>query len=76
MAIECNIDACGRAVRLIYALLLVLAGTLLAVFWACGAQSVLAWVVSVGLVLGGAFAVFEAGAGWCVLRAMGWRTRI
>jgi len=27
------------------------------------------------MVIGGAFAIFEAKAGWCVVRALGFRTR-
>jgi len=27
------------------------------------------------MIIGGAFAIFEAKAGWCVVRALGFRTR-
>lgn len=32
------------------------------------------WLTVAGLTLGGAFAIYEARAGWCVVRAMGIRT--
>ena len=34
------------------------------------------WVLGLLMLAGGAFQVFEARAGWCVLRAMGVRTKI
>lgn len=73
---QCNIDARGKAARLIWGIILLLGGILLAVFWALPAGGWLAWTVSVVVVLGGAFAIFESRAGWCVLRAMGLRTPI
>jgi hypothetical protein len=74
MRLTCNIDSKGRAARLVYGIVLLLIGAALIVFWARGSGSTLAWVVSAACVLGGAFAVFEARAGWCVVRAMGFRT--
>lgn len=74
MPLQCNIDAKGRAARLIYGIVLLAAGVLSAVFWAHRAGSTVGWVVSAAAVLSGAFAVFEARAGWCVVRAMGFKT--
>ena len=75
MALECNIDAKGKAARLAGGIAslfggLVLAGLLLTgvldgSFW---------WLSTAGAVFGGAFAIFEARAGWCVVRAIGIRT--
>ena len=77
MALQCNIDAKGKLLRLINGIALVVVGIVLAVFWAVWAQGgVIAWAVSIVLLAGGAFSIFEARAGWCVLRAMGLRTRI
>ncbi len=61
-----NIDRKGRIVRLIFGLLCVVAGLLLARYsrWACGA--VLAF---------GAFAFYEAFRGWCLMRACGFKTK-
>ena len=76
MALRCNIDSKGRAARLIYGVIVLLAGVASAVFWALPSGSVLAWVVSVSLAVAGAFGIFEARAGWCAVRAMGFRTPI
>jgi hypothetical protein len=73
---RCNIDGKGKLVRLIYGCILVVTGIALTVFWAVPSQTVLAWALSLGLIIGGAFAVFEAGTGWCVIRAMGFKTSI
>jgi len=74
MRLTCNIDAKGKVVRLIYGILLTLAGLALAYGWAWRTGSLLGWTISILFLLGGAFAIFEARAGWCVMRAMGFKT--
>lgn len=74
MPLTCNIGAKGKAARLIWGLLLIVAGVLLAIFRAWPNDSMAAWVIASLLFAGGAFAVFEARAGWCVVRAMGLKT--
>jgi uncharacterized membrane protein HdeD (DUF308 family) len=74
MPLQCNIDAKGKVVRLIYGVVFLIAGVILLLTWALGSGSVLAWIVSVALVIGGAFAIFESRAGWCAVRAMGFKT--
>ena len=76
MALTCNINGRGRVARLVWGLLLVVIGGVLLLGWAWGADSWLRWVVSILILLAGAFAVFEARAGWCVIRAMGMKTPI
>ena len=76
MPLTCNIDAKGKLVRLIYGAVLLIAGILLIALWAAGSGSLIAWIVSIAVALGGAFAIFESRAGWCVVRAMGFKTRI
>ena len=76
MPLTCNIDAKGKLVRLIYGAVLLIAGILLVALWAAGSGSLIAWIVSIAVALGGAFAIFESRAGWCVVRAMGFKTRI
>ncbi|MDB5296719.1 MAG: hypothetical protein JWO31_2702 [Phycisphaerales bacterium] len=76
MPLTCNIDAKGKAARLIWGLLLLVGAVLLAVFWAAGRGAALPWVVVAVVAASGAFAVFEAKAGWCVVRAMGFKTRM
>ena len=72
---QCNIDAKGKAVRLIWglvmlALAVVLAGLILLDIVPGG----WVWAGVVVLTLMGAFGVYEARAGWCVARAMGFKT--
>ena len=72
---QCNIGEKGKAVRLKLGLqalalalvfsVLILTGVLESVYW---------WYVSGGIAFGGAFAIFEARAGWCIVRAMGFKT--
>ena len=74
MSLQCNIDAKGKCVRLIYGLILAIAGVILLFLWALPAGGVLAWSVCTLLILGGALAIFEARKGWCIVRAMGIKT--
>jgi hypothetical protein len=76
MPLTCNIDAKGKFVRLIYGVILVAVGAIFLYFWALHSGSALRWAVSLLCLASGAFAVFEARAGWCVVRAMGIRTRM
>ena len=73
---QCNIDAKGKAARLIYGLiLLVAAGILTALILLNLIAGGWVWLIVTGLALMGAFSVFEARAGWCVVRAMGIKTK-
>ena len=74
MTLQCNIDARGRVVRLVYGIVLVVVGIAMALLWALPRGTAWPWVVSALVMAGGAFAVFEARAGWCVIRAMGFKT--
>ena len=74
MPLQCNIDSRGRAARLIYGLVLLAAGVAMLLLWAIPRGTTTSWVVTAAAILGGAFAVFEARAGWCVVRAMGFKT--
>jgi integral membrane sensor domain MASE1 len=75
MAFECNIDARGKAARLRTGILAVVGGLFLAGTTALGILP-----TNIGLVLagssifGGLFAMWEARMGWCVIRAMGFKT--
>ena len=70
---QCNIDAKGKAVRFAYGSVMLVLGVLLIIFWA---HTYFSWVISIAFAAGGAFAIFEARAGWCIIRAMGWKTRL
>ena len=74
MPLQCNIDSRGRAARLIYGLVLIAAGVAMLLLWAIPRGTATSWVVTAAAILGGAFAIFEARAGWCVVRAMGFKT--
>lgn len=73
---QCNIDAKGKFVRLIYGLLMLVAAIVLAgliLLDVIGGGWV--WAIVVGLVAMGAFGIYEARAGWCAVRAMGIKTK-
>ncbi len=73
---RCNIDAKGKVVRLIYGIALLFAGIALIFFWSYGSASIVRWIVSIAVMLFGAFGVFESRKGWCIIRAMGFKTPI
>lgn len=73
---QCNIDSKGKAARLIGGIItsvIALVLIALALF-----QVVPSWVlwVGIGTLAAGGFQIFEARAGWCVVRAMGIKTPI
>ena len=74
MPLTCNIDARGKRARLIYGLVLIVIGLVLLFTLALPYNSLWPWVITGVCLLSGAFAVFEARAGWCVMRAMGFKT--
>ena len=77
MVFECNIDSRGRAFRLRIGILAVAFGLVLAtVFFVSGNLPKLAWLIPLAIVAGGAFSIFEARMGWCVVRAFGFRTSL
>jgi len=76
MALACNIDARGKAVRLKSGIALAAAGAGSLLFWAAPHGGVLPWAVTGALLASGGFAIFEARAGWCALRALGVKTPV
>ena len=74
MPLTCNIDSRGKAARLIYGIILLLIGAALTGLWAMHSGSIVRWVVSIACLISGAFSIFEARTGWCVVRAMGFKT--
>lgn len=75
MALQCNIDAQGKRIRLIGGILMSIAAILLIALWAWGSGSMLAWAISLFVLVAGAFMIFEARQGWCVMRAMKFKTK-
>jgi len=77
MVFQCNIDDRGKAYRLKIGIWSLLAGLVLAVvFYLADVDWWMLWLAPAGMIGGGAFAIFEAKAGWCVVRAMGFKTPI
>jgi hypothetical protein len=74
MPLQCNIDAKGKLVRLIYGLVFFVTGVVVVLIWAIPGGGVAAWIVGAVLIIGGGFAIFESRRGWCVIRAMGFKT--
>ena len=71
---QCNIDAKGKAIRLVTGVLTLVGAAALAVLIPVLGLSAGWWAAVAGGLAGGGFAVFEARAGWCALRAMGFKT--
>jgi hypothetical protein len=74
---RCNLDARGKRIRLVGGLVSLFIGVVLA---ALALTSVLAawwaWTLAVAALAVGALLIYEARAGWCVLRAMGIKTAV
>ncbi len=74
---QCNIDAKGKAVRLISGIIVsFIAVVILLLRIAQVIEGDWGWIVGGLLLVMGAFQIFEARAGWCIVRAMGFKTRI
>jgi hypothetical protein len=71
---ECNIDARGKAFRLMIGLCTLAAAAVIAVVTGLGLLPAWCWWLAGGAAAGGGFAVFEGWKGWCAARAMGLRT--
>ena len=71
----CNIDAKGKAVRFLTGIFAILSGLVLAILVNQGILSFESyWLLVCGSIVGGVFAMWEAKAGWCVVRAIGIKT--
>ena len=72
---ECNIDQKGRLARLYTGIFAIAVGIALALLtYLSGIPATLGWIAVAGSVFGGAFAIFEARKGWCIVRAVGIKT--
>lgn len=72
---QCNIDAKGKAARLKLGILAMIGALCLTLITAAGiVEGSIWWLMAGGTAFGGAFAIFEARAGWCIVRAMGIKT--
>lgn len=72
---QCNIDAKGKAVRLLSGIIVTLIGMVLL---GLGLTNVIEpnWVYMVVavMIVAGLFQIYEGWRGWCVVRAMGFKT--
>ena len=74
---QCNIDARGRAVRLIMGLIVLLASIGVIVSAQTNLIAVNPWQwFAIGGAIFGLFGIYEGWAGWCAVRAMGFRTKL
>jgi hypothetical protein len=73
---QCNIDARGKRLRLINGIVTTMIGLALLLTWALPSDRWVPWIVTIAVIAGGAFMMFQARAGWCVVRAMGFKTPI
>ncbi|RAH14332.1 MAG: hypothetical protein CMB56_005430 [Methanobacteriota archaeon] len=72
---ECNIDARGKAVRLIGGILSLIAGIIIGILYGMEIINSSFWYTSsLFLIFGGCFGIFEGKSGWCVARAIGIKT--
>lgn len=72
---ECNIDARGKAARFMGGIASIVAASIFAFLLVTDVVSIgFGWYAIAGAYLGGAFAIYEARAGWCIVRAMGIKT--
>ena len=74
---QCNIDAKGKAARLVGGIAALVLGLILIGNNASGFTSYEVPIAVILAVFGGAaFTIFEAWQGWCVIRAIGFKTRL
>jgi len=74
---QCNIDAKGKAVRMISGIVVTILSVIVLVL--CAFAVLESWIACAigGLLLAcGVFQIFEAKAGWCIVRAMGFKTPV
>jgi hypothetical protein len=76
MKLACNIDRRGRAIRWTGGWVMITLGAVLLAAWAVPGGGACAWTGSVTLLGAGVFCLFESRAGWCAVRAMGFKTRV
>tara|TARA_B100001750_G_C15056635_1_gene374208 strand:+ start:316 stop:549 length:234 start_codon:yes stop_codon:yes gene_type:complete len=77
MAFECNIDARGKAVRMKLGIRLIIISLILTTLTYFEIiPTTFGWLATTASFGGGAFTIWESRMGWCVVRAMGFKTKI
>lgn len=74
--LRCNLDARGKSLRLVGGAIVGAIGVVLLIGAGIGALDSWGWFVGGSAFIVGAFMIFEGWSGWCVLRAMGFKTRV
>ena len=74
---QCNIDARGKAARMKLGIKLLFLAIIVGGLIALNIIESSIWWALLGIILfSSAFTIFEARAGWCIIRAMGFKTKI
>lgn len=73
---QCNIDSRGRMARIVTGAVTSAVGLGLILAAALGGIPGWATWAGLGCLAGGGFSIFEGAKGWCVVRAMGFKTPI
>ena len=76
MSLKCNIDARGQVFRIAVGTIVLSIGLILLIASIVRGGTAFTWTLSIAAMLLGGFMIFEGRAGWCVIRAMGFKTRI
>jgi len=75
LIMQCNIGVKGKAYRLKLGILGSTIGIIVTLtFFVVGIEWGIFWLIPTGIIAGGAFSIFEGWAGWCVIRAIGFKT--
>ncbi len=72
--LTCNIDRAGRWARGLSGVLFLLIAAIILMRWIDIGNAGLRWTVGIVAAAFGAFQIFEALVGWCITRAMGFKT--
>ena len=73
---QCNIDNRGRVARIATGILSAAVGAGLIAAARLGSLAPWGLWAGLGFIAGGAFSIFEGVKGWCVVRALGFKTPI
>jgi hypothetical protein len=77
MVFECNIDARGQAHRMKLGIFGIIFSLILGSLTLFGIfPTIIGWIITGSSFAGASFAIWEARMGWCVIRAMGFKTKI
>lgn len=77
MQMTCNIDAKGKLFRLVTGIISCSFGIILFILISTNVITSSVYLLpALGSIIGGLFAVWEARAGWCIVRSLGIKTPI